>query len=173
MRCPSLAWPALFAALLAACTPTFNWREIRVPGAGLTALLPCKPDQGTRAVAIGPRTLQLSMQGCEAAGATFAVAWADAGDAAGANAVLAQWQAMAQANMQAGPARTEPFRPPGAAPLAASVRMAAAGRQTDGRPVEMRSVWFARGSHVFQAVIYAPRIPEEAAEAFFAGLRLS
>jgi hypothetical protein len=80
---------------------------------------------------------------------------------------------MAKANLRAGPDRTEPFRPPGAAPLVASVRMSAQGRQPDGRPVEMRSVWFARGSNVFQAVIYAPRIPEEAAEAFFAGLRLS
>jgi len=32
-------------ALLAACSPTLNWREVRPEGTRLALLLPCKPDK--------------------------------------------------------------------------------------------------------------------------------
>ena len=61
------------AVVLTACTPAFNWRDVSFDQAGVTALLPCKPDRGTRAVQLGGQAVQMSMAGCEAGGAMFTV----------------------------------------------------------------------------------------------------
>ncbi len=60
-------------AVIAGCTPAFNWRDVSFDQAGVTALLPCKPDRGTRAVQLGGQAVQMSMAGCEAGGAMFTV----------------------------------------------------------------------------------------------------
>ena len=103
---PALRPAALAAALLAlaACSPTFNWREVRPDGTALSLLLPCKPDKAERSVPLGGKPTELLMLGCDAGDATFAVAVADIGDASRAETVLAQWQALTLANMKAGPA---------------------------------------------------------------------
>ena len=80
-----------FAAVcLAACSPTFNWRDVPLAPAELTALLPCKPDRASRSVPLGGETLQIEMAGCEAGNATFAVAHARAASPAQAEAWLAE-----------------------------------------------------------------------------------
>ena len=42
-----------------------------------------------------------------------------------------------------------------------------------GQPVQTRAVYFARGTQVFQAAVYGPKLPDEPLDAFFAGLRLA
>ena len=54
--------------------------------------------------------------------------------------------------------------------LPQSLRVTAAGQRADGSKVESQAAYFARGSQVVQAVIYAGKLPTEAAETFFAGL---
>jgi hypothetical protein len=68
-------------ALLAACSPTFNWREVRVASTALKAMMPCKPDKGVRTVPMAGRQVELEAWGCDAGGATFAVLFADIGEA--------------------------------------------------------------------------------------------
>ena len=59
---------------LSACTPTFNWREVRFDQAGVTALLPCKPDRAARLVQLAGQQVSTHMAGCEAGGAMFTAA---------------------------------------------------------------------------------------------------
>ena len=40
----------LLAGLGVACTPAMNWREVRFEGGDMVALMPCKPEEATRAV---------------------------------------------------------------------------------------------------------------------------
>jgi hypothetical protein len=80
-------------ALLAACTPTFNWRDVSMTQAGATALLPCKPDHGERPVQLAGQTVQMSMAGCEAGGAMFTVALVQVPQAAQLGLVAAEWKA--------------------------------------------------------------------------------
>ena len=164
----------LAAALLslAACSPTFNWREVRAESASLKAMLPCKPDRGARTVPMAGRQVELQVLGCEAGGATFAVLTGDIGDPLRSGEVLAQWRAATLANQRAAPggAQDRPFLPAGAMALAQSLRVSAAGQRADGSKVESQAAYFARGSRVVQAVIYADQVPAEAAETFFAGL---
>ena len=48
----------------------------------------------------------------------------------------------------------------------------ASGRHPAGGAVQTRAVYFARGAQVFQAAVYGERLPPQALDAFFAGLRL-
>ena len=182
------AWAVLLAGLLlAACNPAMNWRETRIGGTGLVALLPCKPDEGVRVVPLGGSDVSLSMAGCDAGGATFAVAHATIDQATAAPAVLAQWRTATLANMGAVSSREVPLGgPPGIAsggtpnaPAAAArsdtttglMLVTAQGRRKDGSAVAMQGAWFAKDAQVFHAVVYAERISPEVTEAFFSGLR--
>jgi hypothetical protein len=161
---------ALLLVCLAACSPTFNWRQARLDPGGLKALLPCKPDKGTRELPMAGRQVSLQALGCEAGGATFAVLGADIGDAARGGEVLAQWKTATLAKLHAGEPRERPFNPPGARALPEALRVVAQGQRPDGGKVVSDAAYFARGSHVFQAAIYAEKLEPEAADAFFAGL---
>ena len=166
--------PALAAATLvvAACSPTFNWREVRAESIPLKAMLPCKPDKLARTVPMAGRQVELQVLGCESGGATFAVLTGDIVEPLRAGEVLAQWRLATLANMRSSPASAQdrPFLPAGAMALAQSLRVAAAGQRSDGSKVESQAAYFGRGSHVVQAVVYADKVPAEAAETFFASL---
>ena len=100
-----------FSALLlglAACNPTFNWREIRAERMGLHAMFPCKPDTGSRTVPIAGREVELHVLGCDTGGATFAVLSGDV-DPLSAGEVLAQWQRATLANLHGAASREQPF----------------------------------------------------------------
>jgi hypothetical protein len=165
-------FPLAAALALAACSPTFNWRSVRAESAPLKAMLPCKPDKAARTVPMAGRQVELKVIGCEAGGATFAVLVGDVVEPLRAGEVLAQWRAATLTNMRAVPsaAPDRPFLPPGAMALQQSLRVAATGQRGDGSVVQSEAAYFARGSQVVQAVIYADKLPTEAAETFFAGL---
>jgi hypothetical protein len=174
-RLPLRPLATLFLAALTAlpaCSPTLNWREVRPEGTRLALLLPCKPDKAQKIVPLGGPATPLSMLGCDAGGATFAVAVADLGDAAKAAPVLAQWQSLTLANMKAGVApQVSPLKLPGAAALPPASLVKAEGHGPDGKPVSGQAAYFAQGSQVFQVVMYSPRIAPEVAETFFSSLK--
>lgn len=164
-----MAAVAATAALLA-CSPTFNWREVRVESTGLKAMFPCKPDHATRNVVLAERPVSLEALACDAGGATFAVLFADA-DPGSAGEFLGGWQAATLAALRSNSAQeTRPFRPPGALELPQSLQTAASGQRADGSTVRGRAAYFARGRQVFQAVVYADKLEPEATEPFFSGL---
>jgi hypothetical protein len=157
------------SSLLAGCNPTLNWREVRVGNAGLRALLPCKPDHGSRQLTLADQAVELQMVGCEAGGTLFAVAHVDLGDAGKATTAQAQWQAAMLANMQATAPQQTPYSLKGATASPSPVRLSAQGRRADGSAVAAQGVWFAQGKHLYHAVIYADKVGSDAAEPFFSG----
>jgi hypothetical protein len=165
----------LFAAAASACSPTFNWREVRADGAPLQALMPCKPESAVRSVPLGGLPTALHMQSCDAGGLTFAVAWAELDDAARAPEALAQWRGAALAairvepNLALDPKTQWPAKVPGAA---VAQGLVAQGSTHDNRPVQMRAVHFSRGSQIFQGALYGAQLPETEVTTFFEGLRL-
>lgn len=165
--------PVLAAVLLmlAACSPTYNWREVRFEPTLLKAQLPCKPDKGARTVPMAGRQVELQVIGCEAGGATFALLSGDIVDPLRDGEVLAQWKAATFANMRSAGSQEQPFLPAGAMALPQSVRVTAVGQRADGSKVESQAAYFARGSQVFQAVIYADKLTPEAADPFFSALK--
>ena len=139
--------------VLAACSPAFNWRDVRPDGTRLSLLLPCKPDKAKKTVPLGGQPTALSMLGCDAGGVTFAVAVA--------------------ANMKAGAgtAQTAPLKVAGASATPAAVRVSASGQRANGDVVYGQAAYFASGTQVFQAVMYAPAPQADVADTFFASLK--
>jgi hypothetical protein len=166
----SLVLLAALILLINACSPTFNWREVRPDETRLALLLPCKPDKAEKMVPLGGRPTALRLLGCDAGGATFAVAVADLGDASRASEVLTQWQALTLANMKAGAPQVTALKLKGAAPSPAPVLVKAQGQRADGTAVSGQAAYFAQGTQVFQAVVYASKLAPDVAETYFASL---
>ena len=147
------------AALLAACSPEQNWRQVTFEGTTLKVQLPCKPDRTTREVPLGGAPVQLAVAGCESGGAMLAV-----------------MQQATLANLQASSAtQTEAWQRPGMLPLGAAQRIQAQGRRADGQPVAAQAVWgaFTEGDHlrVVHAVVYASKIAPELPQSLFDGVQ--
>jgi len=164
------ACAAAFATV--ACAPEFNWRDIPVGPGALTALFPCKPETGTRTAPMAGGDVELRMRHCETGGLTAAVGQATlrAGQAPGP--VLDQWRLATLASLRANQSRETPWAMAGAAPLLQSRRVEAAGLDAQGRPLQLRAVWFSQGAEVYAALLYGPSIRAEVADTFFGGLRL-
>lgn len=184
---------AAAAWALAACSPTLNWRTVQVPGAPLKALLPCDPQTAKRPVELGLGTVQMSMFGCDADYATYAISHFLVREPARAAEALSYWQAavMGQLKSAAGdPVAGAPnqgarllqaqgdgaFVPPGALNIPQSLRATFEGMGPQGWKLTGHAVWFARpeagGVRVYHAVLYADKLRPEVAETFFAGLQL-
>ncbi|MFT6590382.1 MAG: hypothetical protein ACI9I0_001497 [Rhodoferax sp.] len=159
-------------ALFTACSPTFNWRDVRLEQTSLAALLPCKPDQRVRVQTLGGTEVSITMLGCEAGGALFTLAYADLKDPTLIGPVLAQWKVTSLSNLRATASTESPFVPRGARDLPQSVKLQVQGLRPDDSAVVLQSVWFASGSLVFQAAVYADSAKPMATETFFSGLQL-
>ena len=175
---PFSSCAAALAALLTlgACSPTFNWRELRLDGTPLLALMPCKPESAKRAVPLAGTPTELHMHSCEAGGLRFAVAWADVGNAAQVAPALAAWRSAGLQSLRAAPTPADDPATQWAVAVAGAPSVQgvkAQGQDPQGQPVQTRTAYFAQGSRVFQAAVYGAKLPEEAVEPFFAGLRLS
>ena len=164
--------------LLFACTPTLNWREVRLEsadGSALKAQLPCKPDAATRKQQLAGIQVNLSMMGCVAGEATFTLSRIPLSDPLTAPKVLAAWQAFALSSLNAPPATVRGINIAGASawPPTAGVTLAGAATQAD-------IAWFARqsatGLTLYQAAMYvkAPVKPisNEAVTTFFESLQI-
>jgi hypothetical protein len=169
-------WCPTGLLLVLACSPTFNWREVRADSGtqSLSLLLPCKPDRAEKMVPLGGQPTPMSMIGCEAGSATFAVAVADLGEASQVAAVLAQWQTLTLGNMKADAASvsSRPLKVAGASGEPAPVLVLAQGQRADGSMVQGQAAYFHSGRKVVQAVMYAPKIAPDAAETFFGSFKL-
>lgn len=160
---------------LAACSPALNWREVRPELANLTLLLPCKPDRGSREVPLGGQPITLRMVGCDASGATFALAHAELGLTGEVDAALRGWRSATLSNLRGEQLREQAARVAGTGAQGAgvdAVRVSAQGMRADGSRVQSEALYFSSGRHVYQAVIYAPRLTPEMSDMFFQSLRL-
>ncbi|MBA4264563.1 MAG: hypothetical protein C0453_05735 [Comamonadaceae bacterium] len=160
---------------LGACSPTYNWRDLRPEGTPLQALMPCKPDLAERTLPLAGVPTQMHMHSCEAGGQTFAVGWAAVAAEADVTEVLAGWRAGSLAAIRVDPASAAeanadwPVTVQGADQLQG---LQATGQDLQGKAVQMRGAYFAKGTQVFQAAVYGPTLPDEVLTTFFEGLRL-
>jgi hypothetical protein len=172
----SSSWLALAAAaLFAACSPTFNWREVPVAESGLIALLPCKPDRASRALPLGAESVQVDMAGCEAGGATFAIAHASATGPEQAEAWLNAWHAATRGQLGEAQISEAPASVQRATATPAPLRLDAQPKQQGAAPVQV--LWFAQSQKdgtvaLYQATVLGKPSSAEAPKTFFEGLRL-
>lgn len=165
----SLTCALLVLGSLAACNPTFNWRDVRPDGTRLALLMPCKPDKAQRTVYMAGQPTELNLLSCDTGGVTFAVSVADVQVTAKTPDVLTQWQSATLTNIKAPPTPGTGFKLPGS--TSGTVIVKVTGQRATGQAVTSHAAYFAQGSQVFQAVMYADKIPPDVAETFFSGLK--
>ena len=167
--------PFLLAALLAglapACSPALDWRDARVEG-GLTALFPCKPTALARDAALHGQRVRMTLWSCTAGGAGYSVTHADVRTPDAVAPALAEMRSALAANVGAAAASGVPLRVPGMTPGPQALRLRLRGRLPDGATVEEHAVFFARGTHVYQAVVLGAHPGGDAVETFFGALKL-
>lgn len=163
---------AASAVLLSACAPSMNWREVRADAQGAVMLFPCKPSSFSRMVRLGEEQVRMTLQACDAGGATWGLSWADVGDPARVPVALRALRQSAADNLAATPGEALPLRVPGATPQPDSLRQSLVGRTPDGKPVSGQIAVFSRGTVVFQATMLGGSALEEPATTFFTSVRL-
>ena len=167
-------------AALVACSPTLNWRSVAVAGTPLTALLPCKPDHAVRDVDWGAGQVPLTMLGCKAGGATYAVSHLYLSNPTDAPVVLERWQQALQKQLQLAPAESagEAFLIKNGLELPQARHASWQGRDAQGEAVYADARWFVRlegsGARAYQAMVLSPGKPvaDDAIASFAAGLQL-
>jgi hypothetical protein len=168
-RCAALA---LAAAALGACSPVFNWREVPIADDGLIALLPCKADRVTRMLPLGAELISVDVTGCEAGGATFAVAHAAAGDAAQAESWMRAWRAATRTQLAGAPVAETPAVLARAADSPGPILL----ETQAGASAPTHVLWFAQQRAgkmaLYQATVLGEPSSSEARSIFFEGLRL-
>lgn len=157
----------LGAVLLAACSPSEDWRDVRPAGSGAQLLFPCKPASQTRDVPLAGHPVPMTLLACRAGANTFAFAHADVVDPARVTPALRALADAAAANLGATPERGEPWRVDGMTPNPEARRLRFQGRLPDGTAVREDVVTFARGTRVFQATVVGPAPAPESVAVFF------
>jgi hypothetical protein len=179
MNRPSIAIYSIAAGLLSgllACSPRYNWRELRMEQTPLLLMLPCKPEQASRSLAFGNSTLDMHMLGCEAGDSTFAITATRVQDPSLRTTTLALWQRSTQARWHIATAKPLPFTLNGSTSVDGTGQINATGQAADGKPMAIHAAWFAQGPWLFQAAVYTrggPRnLSADVTDTFFSGLRL-
>ena len=152
------------AAVLAACSPKFDWREVRGTSAPFVVLLPAKPATHTRTVNLDGISVDMTMTAADAGGVTFAVGTAELPDAAQAQHALTAMKTALVRNI-GGTVRKETTTAPG------TLEIEAAG--TDSRLLLARFI--ARDKRIYQVIAVGKEsaLPPEAADTFFTSFKLN
>jgi len=143
---------------LSACQPSLNWRTVQMPGTALSFELPCKPDKTTKPVTMAGQALELSVMGCEAGDAVWAVMSAKLSADTDRTELLKGWRQATLQNMRANKIEDASWIPGRVAALPGALRSKASGTSAKGQPVRAHAVWFAHlegdAVRVVHAVVY-------------------
>lgn len=174
-RAPRLAVPlslSLLLALLCACSPSLDWREVRPEDSGgAVALFPCKPSVDARMVTLAGSRVRMVLAACQAGGATWALSFADMADPAQVTPALQALRQASVANLGAPAQVVSPMAVAGMTPNPQAERLRIAGKRPDGQAVLLESGFYARGTRVYQASVMGAERGHEAVATFFDGLK--
>lgn len=169
---PTRALAALFALSATACSPTFNWREVSLPGGPGHAMFPCRPSHEQRTVPLAGRPVAMTVLACRTGDTLFALGVADVGDPLQVAPALEGMKSAVAANLGGMPVPAGDAPAEGATPNDRSGAYTVKGRLPDGHAVQARMAVFTQGTRVFQATVFAEHLPAEPADTFFGGISL-
>lgn len=130
-----------------ACSPKFDWREVRGVDAPFTILMPAKAASFSRPMTLAGLTLNMQMTAADAGGVSFAVGYSKVLDVSKIPEILASMQAGMLKNIQA--TSSQPHSQDGS-------EIEALGQLQNGQAVKLRGRFVARGNWVYQVVIIGP-----------------
>ena len=175
---------ALVCALLtlSACTPKYDWREVRGADAAFVVLLPAKATSYSRPVTLDGKKVTMTMSAAEVDGVTFAVATAKFADAAQAQAALIAMKIAMVKNID-GTIKLEKSSTSDKTNGAAVDRIStieidasgSAGTNTGGQARRLIARFVARDNRVYQVMMVgsAKAMKPEAIDTFFTSFKLN
>lgn len=154
------------AFLLAACSPKYDWREVRGPGAPFVVLLPAKPASHTRTVDLDGLQVSMTMTAAEVDSVMFAVGTAELPDAMQAAKAMDAMKTALVRNI-GGAIRQEKISAAGSVP--ATIDVEATGTQS--RLLLAR--FLAKDKRIYQVVMIGKEkdMPRDAADTFFSSFK--
>lgn len=164
-------------AMLAACSPKYNWRDYSPPDAAYRVTFPAKPASYTRTINLDGKNLQMSMTAAEVDGAVFAVGAAQAADAATAQEALAAMKTALVRNID-GTVTSEKDAAAATSADGKASQSVSSDVEADGshQGVRMRLVghFVARDKRFFQVIVIGPAkaIAPEQTEQFISSFKL-
>ena len=164
-------------ALLTACTPSHDWREVHGTAAPFSVLMPAKPSTLARKIDLAGTPLTMTMLAAEVDGVTYAVGSIDLPDAAQAKvAIEAMKTAMVKnirgtvlhekaADLGAGSA--------GAGQGSSMIELDALGTPPNGRPRLLLARFVAHHQHAYQVIVTGARksVAREQADTFLTSFK--
>lgn len=137
---------------LPACSPTLDWRELRVTADG-RLLFPCRPDQVGRDVVLEQGSVPATMWTCDAGGLTWSLTRFDLDSSERAGRLLLDLRHRLLINLKGS---EESALTPEVSGSTASVharRSSILGVRTDGSPARAEALFVAQGARAYQAVV--------------------
>jgi hypothetical protein len=148
--------PALAAAMLSACSPTFNWRDYSSPDAPYRVMFPAKPATYTRKVDVDGMQVNMTMTAAEVENTMFAVGSAEAPDAARAQAALQAMKTALVRNINgtvtSEKAAAASATSDGSTTQSAAIDVEATGTRS-GAPVRLIGHFVSRDKRFYQVVV--------------------
>jgi hypothetical protein len=166
-----MSWPAVSLMVIAGCTPTLDWREVRVDDGSVRALFPCRPERQSRVLPLGGLALKMEMSACAVDGVTYAASWIALEDPAAVTSTLRALQTVAAANIGATANERASVVVDGMTPNPLSGRLRLEGRLPDGSGVQEHALFMAKGLRVYQLSVIGKSPPADAVQTFVAGIR--
>jgi hypothetical protein len=158
-------------ALLCACSPALDWRQVRPAGFDLEAMFPCRPATLSRVVELAHRRLEMAMHACAVGGSTYAVGSLTLEDVRDVGPALVALREAAVRNVDGSASEGNTIQVPGSTPQGDAARVVLTGKRPDGTAVVEHVGVFARGNRVYQAMVVGDRPDPEAVSTFFDGLK--
>jgi hypothetical protein len=152
----SILMPVLAASLLAACSPTYNWRDYSSQDAPFRAMFPDKPDVHKRKIDINGLPVEMTMTAVDIEGTTFAVGSAQAPDAAKAQAALDAMKTALVRNIGATITKEKVSAAASAGPAGSSQRASIDIEATgvrNGTPMKLVGHFEARDKRFYQVIV--------------------
>ncbi|MEN3275942.1 MAG: hypothetical protein V7631_1732 [Massilia sp.] len=161
------------AALLAACNPTYNWRDYSSPDAPYRVMFPAKPVTHTRPVDLNGMQVDMTMTAAEVEGVTFAVGTGLAPDPARAQAALGEMRSALVRNLGATVQSEAAAAPNGDQAAGGSIDVDVLG-SANGQPMKLRGHFAAKGNRFYQVIVVGKEkaVAPEQADQFISSFKL-
>lgn len=170
----------LLAALaLSACTPKYDWREVRGtgPNAPFVVMLPAKPATFSRPINLDGMSLTMTMTAAEVGQSTFAVGSAELADASQADRALLAMKTALVKNINGTITREKALATAQAAPVTTfkAIEIDAIGpAENNGRPpLRLYARFVTQDKRIYQVIVLGrdKSIPQEALDTFFTSFK--
>lgn len=170
MRAWSCCISVCIVAVLAACSPRYDWREVRGGDMPFTVLLPARPVSFSRRIDLNGTPVTMTMTAAEIDGAIFAIGAAELADAMQTPEALESIRTALIKNISGDPQHAVI---PGRAPVADRTLDISATGVAHGQPLRLMARLVARDKRVYQILIVGndEAMTPENAETFFTSFK--